>query len=397
LTSIAAKDCSSAPASSRPTRFASRFRFELADAGDDEELRRLFAAITMGGDVPLRFSREPRFFAAVAVEGSFRQVVVCRDSHSGRAVGMAVRSVRQRYAGGRVTPVGYLSSLRFLPEYRGLGLLARGFRFLRELHQDGSAEFYLTSIAAGNKIAQQTLLGGRAGLPRYSLLETYRTHVLRVARRRSVRLKRAPAFGERISIRPAQAWELSELVQFWNTVGCARQFFPQCTTSDFDHEAGSYRGLCLEQMLVARRGNAIVGTCGIWDQTAFRQMRIDRYSPLLAAMRPVYNGWAAATGWPALPAAGTPWPALLAALTVMADDDIQLFGTVLDEQLQRIAGRRHTHLLLGLSQRDPLAAALARRRCVVYPTDVYLVAWDDAEELRRSLGGRAAYLELGCL
>jgi hypothetical protein len=394
LTSTAAKDCSSAPARSRPTRFASRFRFELAAPGDDAELRGLFSAIAMGGSVGLRFSREPSFFAALAVEGSFHQTIVCRDSHSGRAVGMAVRSVRQRHVNGCVMPVGYLSSLRFLPQYRGLGLLARGFAFLRELHGDGRTAFYLTSIAAGNTIAKQSLVGGRALLPQYSLLDTYQTYVLRVARP-GARWKRPAASGTKISIQPAHPSQIAELIQFWNVAGSTRQFVPDCTPDDFGHDAGSYRGLRLDDLLVARCGDAIVGTCGMWDQTAFRQIHIDRYSSLQVALRPIYNGWAAATGRPALPAAGKVWPAVLAALPIVVDNDEAVFGMLLDEQLQR--GGRHTHLLIGLSLRDPLTAALARRRCVVYPTSVYLVAWNDADELQRSLDGRAAYLELGCL
>src|SRR5262245_16737033 len=230
----------------------------------------------MGGSVPLRFGREPNFFAALAVEGAFCQVIVCHDNHSGRSVGVAVRAIRAQYVNGRVVPVGYLSSLRFLPEYRGLGLLARGFSFLHELHGDRRTEFYLTSIAAGNKAAQQTLLGGRAGLPQYTPLEEYETRVLRVASRRTTYRKSSES-SRGISLQPAGQTDLAELVQFWNSVGPARQFFPYCSASDFGHESDSYRGLHVEDVLVARRGAAIVGTCGIWNQTPFRQMRIDRY------------------------------------------------------------------------------------------------------------------------
>ena len=48
------------------------------------------------------------------------------------------------YVNGRPETVGYLSTLRLLAEHRGSGLLARGFGYFRELHQDGQAQLYLT-------------------------------------------------------------------------------------------------------------------------------------------------------------------------------------------------------------------------------------------------------------
>lgn len=237
----------------------SRFQFELATPDDDAQLCRLFRAVTMEGSVPLRFGREPSFFGALCVEGYFHQVIVCRDTHTGRAVGVAVRSIRDRYVNGQILPIGYLSSLRFLPEYRRLGLVARGFAFLRELHGDGRTSLYLTSIATGNKVAQQALLGGRAGLPRYHPLDSYCTFVLRAASRRRRLTPEGPA-SQNISVRPAQLSELDELVRFWNETGCQRQFFPGCSTHDFGDPGGSFRGLALDNLLVARREQTIVGT-----------------------------------------------------------------------------------------------------------------------------------------
>lgn len=112
----------------------SRFEFDLATRADDAELRAILAATPMPGRISVSFRREPSFFAAAGVEGPFHQVVVCRDRQQNRIAGFGCRSVRQRYVNGRPTPVGYLSGLRALPEYRGLGLVARGYRYFRELH-----------------------------------------------------------------------------------------------------------------------------------------------------------------------------------------------------------------------------------------------------------------------
>src|SRR4051812_8884029 len=115
----------------------SRYRFELAGAGDDADLRHLMARTPVPGAVSVSFRREPSFFAGGPVDGPFRQVLAAGDCGAGRLVGCGTRSARLRYVAGRPEPVGYLSNLRFLAEHRNRGLVARGYAFFRGLHADG--------------------------------------------------------------------------------------------------------------------------------------------------------------------------------------------------------------------------------------------------------------------
>jgi hypothetical protein len=119
----------------------SRYRFELATQADDADLRRVLAATPMGGRIAVTFRREPSWFAGAAVDGRFRQVVACRDLEGGRLIGFGCRSVREVYVNGRPGQVGYLSSLRVLPEHRNLGLVARGYATFRGLHGDGRVPY----------------------------------------------------------------------------------------------------------------------------------------------------------------------------------------------------------------------------------------------------------------
>ena len=130
-----------------------RYQFELATRADDAELRSILAATPMEGTVSLSFRREPSFFDAAVVSGDFHQVVICRDTRASRIAGFGCRSVREMYVNGQPTPIGYLSALRLLPEYRNRGLIARGYAFFRRLHADGRAPLYLTTIAEGNERA----------------------------------------------------------------------------------------------------------------------------------------------------------------------------------------------------------------------------------------------------
>src|SRR5436190_21794140 len=103
----------------------SRYRFELATPADDPELRRVLAATPMAGRIAVTFRREPSWFAGAVVDGRFRQVVACRDLRTGGIIGFGCRSVRDVFINGQPREVGYLSSLRVLPEHRNIGLVAR--------------------------------------------------------------------------------------------------------------------------------------------------------------------------------------------------------------------------------------------------------------------------------
>ena len=143
----------------------SRYRFELATPADDADLRHIMAATPMDGSIVVSFRRQPSYFDAAVVEGQFRQVVAARDLETGRIVGFGARSISTRYVNGEPTPIGYLSSLRLLPEHRNIGLVARGYRYFRELHEDNRTKLYLTTIAVENSAAMKLLTSGRTGMP----------------------------------------------------------------------------------------------------------------------------------------------------------------------------------------------------------------------------------------
>ncbi len=161
-----------------------RYSVRLATPADDAALRHLLRETPMDGPIRVSLRREPSYYGAATVEGPYRQTLVVTEVSSRRVVALGCRSIRQRYVDQRATPVGYLSGLRILPTHRGGTLLARGYREMHRLHEDGATDFYLTTIADGNRRALKTLTGGRAGLPVYFPLGEYHTFVIPLRQRR---------------------------------------------------------------------------------------------------------------------------------------------------------------------------------------------------------------------
>ena len=128
----------------------SRFRIELARNEDDSHIRRILRENPMQGDISLTFQREPNFFDSLVVEGRENQVGVGREIKTSRVVGFGVRSIKPCFVNSEVKNLGYISGLRLDEEFRGSTLIPRGYKFFRELHQDGKTKMYLTTIVEDN-------------------------------------------------------------------------------------------------------------------------------------------------------------------------------------------------------------------------------------------------------
>lgn len=368
-----------------------RYRFELATPDDDFALRQVVEATPMEGRVSLTLRREPSWFSGAVVDGRERQVLVCRDTATGQVVGEACRSMREVFVNGAPSQVGYLSNLRLLPEHRKCSLLARGYRFLHELHQDGRVPFYLTTIAAKNDVALDALTSGRAGLPQYHPAGDFHTLAIALPRKAS-----KGGSGES-GIRQARPEDLPRLLEFWSAHGPMRQFFPQLRADDFLNANGAMRGLTLDRLLICERNGRIAGTLAGWDQHDFRQTVVRAYRGALHWLRPAYNVWSDLRGRFGLPRPGAAFRYLLAALPVVERDDERIYAALLSALMRQAAGGPWSHLLTGLHAADPLLGVARRHRATCYTTHLYYACWPAGESARKALDDRPPYLELGSL
>ena len=211
---------------------SSGLQFDLVDDSEESQLRALLRETPLGGAIEATLRREPRYFDGAIVEGPFHQVLVARrgqsDSEASDSImAMATRSVRTRYVNGTATPVGYLGGLRIRESARKGLVIARGFQKLRQLHEDGRTDFYLTTVTEGNTAAIDALTKGRAGLPNYHELGRYFTFIL------PTHSWQVPRRDPTLQVRPLQEKELPELVAFLNREGQSRLFFPVLYEHDF--------------------------------------------------------------------------------------------------------------------------------------------------------------------
>jgi hypothetical protein len=364
-------------------------QFRLADPSHEPQLRALLRQDDMPGWVRLRFEREPDYFHAAATQGGFHQTIVALDGDT--VVGTGSRAIRELWIDGTPQHFGYLGGLRSRPEARGHTGLARGYAFLKRLHDDGLTRGYLTTVIDANSTVRELLTSGRAGLPNYRDLGVFHTYSL-AARRRTDRLR-----GSYIAVGRAAAEEWPEIVAFLAEHAPRRQFFPVVRTEDLGTPL--WRGLRATDFFVARdRDGRVLGTLASWDQSSFKQTRVTGYPAWLRATRPLVNVGLRAAGLPRLPRAGALLQTRFLCLICIRDDAPGVLGALLDHACAHAADQGADQVCLGLHERDPLTREMDGRRALRYTSRVYHVSWDDGCTRQNGLDPhRPPHLEVALL
>jgi len=370
---------------------AGRFRFERATSADESMLRKFARRMEMPGAIRFVFEREPDYFQALCVEGRETRVLVCRDLVTGCVVATGHRSFKPMYINGELSSAGYLSGLRLEQSVRNRRILARGYAFLRDCHQDGEAPFYLTTIMEDNHRAKAILLSDRAGLPRYHDFGKFCCMALGLRRqfRRSA--------GADIRVRCARAADGPAIVDFLRREGRSRQFFPEYRMEDVGVPGGLLSHLAWEDIFLAFRGSEMLGMAAAWDQRPIRQWRVTGYNAWLRRLRIPLNLAASLKGFPALPPSGATLNYFILSLVCIRHQDQRIFSALLDGVVCE-RRRRYAFFLAGLHERDPLLPELLARPHLALPSRLYVVAWPDGEDAVRKLDRRLVpYLEPGSL
>ena len=365
-------------------------KFSLATAAHEEALRRMAREQAMPGRIQLAFAREPDWFAAQDVLGHAHQTIVATDN-ADSAVGCGVRAIRRAYVNGIESSIGYLAGLRSLPASRRAMGLARGYRFLRQLHDaDRRVPAYLTTIVEDNSGVAALLASARAGLPAYLDQGRFFSSAIPLDHRRPA----PPPPG--VTIRSGLDFALDDVLGFLRDVGPQRQFFPAIRRAAFG--SPRLRGLASGDFRVAVRGETIVGVAAAWDQTSFRQTLVAGYAPALRIARPTLNLALRLAGRRRLPPPGQPLRFFHLAFLCIRDDEPAILAALLERFHADYRHSPNDHMVVGLHERDPLRAALRRFPAIHYPSRLYLAGWDDGRAFCRTLDPhRVPHLETAML
>ena len=334
----------------------------------------------------MRFAREPDYFLGTTIMGDICDVLIARYRIDGPLAGIACRAERAAYLNGLEAPLGYIGQIRIAPRFQGQWLVQRGAKWIRDASPPGLV--YMGVIARENPRARGVLVGARlpAGAFATRLCGLTTCAILL----RPQRAKHAPG----VDVQPGTLETLEQIVEFLKLQGPRRQFFPVYTCKDFTHGV-KLRGLNPEDIMVARRGRAVVGVMAAWDQSAYKQEIIDSYGSGLRRIRPLYNVAARLFGAKPLTPPGHEIPMAFASCICVADDDLAVMQALLSACMLHARERGKAFLMLGLPDDDPLLAVARRHLHITYRSELLAIAW--SEEPIAMLDGRIPYIEIATL
>lgn len=349
---------------------ARAWRPRWAAPEDNRDLIALTAACPMEGEVGLRVDRSPDFFALNRLEGGEWKVAVV-DSPDGGLAGCVAGAVRRVYIGGEPRKVMYVGDLKVHPRWRGTGPADVLSAFARE---------YCRERGGDHAITLMTVLGGNAGMARRAEGPRGLPRLERFAGIRAYNIgllwKRKPPRIEGLSIerafiqsRQSPADLAREMAALWSIHAPHRQFAPCHDAEGFAAWVAAAPGLSWEDHWLARdRQGNLVAFVGFWDQDAFKQMRVTRYSPGLKAFRSVFNLAAPMLGAAPLPAAGGRLRYRTAVNLCVPAGRADILRALIIAAYNDLRGRGYAFLTVGLDRKDPLNAAC--EGLLAQPTDI---------------------------
>ncbi|MDR3574648.1 MAG: hypothetical protein P4L50_12350 [Anaerolineaceae bacterium] len=371
-------------------------RLRLADPADEASLRKLLRENPMPGAISLSYEREPNYFAAASVDGTFSQTIINVDDETGVCLGMGARIIRPMYLNGDVQEIGYMSHLRVdLRQEWGLSLpkeVVRSFQKFKKLHGDGRVPFYLMSVIADNSPARRLLTAELPGMPfarSYTRMFTYA-----VSPRRA---KKELALPGGLSLQRGRPEHIPEIIACLQRNEARRQFAPYWSAGTLFTPAQT-PDLHPEDFYVALHGSRVVGCLALWDQNSFKQTVVRAYHGSMARWRRWINFMGRWIDIPHLPEVNSPLVYAYASHLAIDGDDPQVFSALLRAIYNETIRRRLNYFMIGLDQNNPLRAVLTKSYLhLTYPSQIYLMGWQDGLPAINSVGEQPAGLEISVL
>jgi hypothetical protein len=132
----------------------------------------------------------------------------------------------------------------------------------------------------------------------------------------------------------------------------------------------------------------------VWDQSRVRQTVVQGYHPRIARLRPLLNMLGTVGGLPRLPPRGQALRQVFLSPAAVDGDDASGLVDLVRSGLVAASRRGFDIALIGLAETNPMLSALRKAfRAREYPSQLYLVHWEDGRHRVDALDARTPHVE----
>lgn len=357
------------------------YEFFICSRKDDKEILDLMEANPMGGSKRLTFTARPSYFDSLKIFKEEPFIIGVRNEGD-KLIGFTSISIQERFLNGKIIRVGYLSNLRVDEKYRGKGLVSKGFSYLKKIRNKISVDFFISSIGTNNRIAINVLTKKRGDYPFFTPIGEITTKLLRLDK---------PLFrnlDKDYVVSFLSGSYMNEALAFLKNNNKKKNFYP-------NYNSLTNLALKPENFITVKKNNEIVGLCGCWDQTSFKQAIISDYNFPLSLVAGLAQNLPVLKRGLYFPQRGQVLPIIYLSHLVIQDNNPDVFAEIIIFLTEQ--GPKNKLYTVGLHNLDPLSGTLKKFSGMTYKTEFYIVSWEDNQELAKQLEKEIFYPEVALL
>jgi hypothetical protein len=362
---------------------------KIIEPCDEELAKGFYNKSDSDSAISFYLNREPSFFEALNVEGYNPRVFSLINEENNKIAGAYIRSLRDCFIDGQPETAAYFSSIKIDLGHRGGWVLNK---ILMNLHSliGSDPKLYFCSIMEDNLVANKIFRSGRNLLPVIIPIGKFKTLIF-IPRKQKLNPNSS------ITITNAGNININDLIAFLNKEGAKKQLFPVYKTEHFTNtQSGLLKGIDLNKLYIALKGNRIVGSLGVWDQGAFRQWMFYCKNSF-NLIRPAVNLYSMIRGTPCVPRGEKRMPYRYCSLICIEDDCQDIFETLFYYAInQEIALGKKSVLVLGYPENNPMYFGI-KVPALKLKSNIFVFAWKENLEYLKCINFDNFYIETAAL
>lgn len=364
-------------------------RFEIVEAtiDDNESLCRLMA-VPMKGKIHLSKNRMPDYFKGAKIQNTNTTTFVCKDKFNDKLCAVLSIGKRLIYLNGKLKSIQYASDLRIDKDYQSTEvLLILLNKFIDPNH------LYLAQgvVISDNKRMLRLIekVNQKKNSTYFHFLGLYNSYIQPVNRRINA-IKQSS-----LNINKASSKDIPALQNYFNKQAPLHQFYPHYEFKNLSDDY--YCDLNVDNFIIAKEQNTIVGIIGIWDLNKISKNIVVGYDFPYNILRPTINVINhKLLGGIKLPKTGARLRTLYLHTILIKKNNIEVFKKLLHHVNKIAYNRKFDNLAIGLSEFSPFDKVLKSfKNNYQIPANYYLI--NTEPNTKCGYEGKEFYLELARL
>lgn len=253
-------------------------RVRLATQEDNYRLLELARETPMKGAMSIEVDRSPDYFRLSKLQGSESKIFVAEQS--GKLLGVVGCAFRNVSLFGKETCIAYVGGIKVRESAKKGFSAFHLMKNIRDYLYDSKARLAILLVLNDNN-EMVSILSGRAGIPRFYLINKYRISYLLYL------------YSLRISnnylIRESTQSDLKELASLFSEFYSKMELSPIWAAEKLSSIIETEPNFSYENILVALSNDSIVAAVSIWDQSSFKKTIVLRYSGFLKYVKSLHT------------------------------------------------------------------------------------------------------------